>query len=32
MKDNDFLNADKARDGNGYAVFGSVVTAMTRPA
>jgi peptidyl-prolyl cis-trans isomerase A (cyclophilin A) len=28
VKDNDFLNADKARDGNGYAVFGKVVSGM----
>jgi peptidyl-prolyl cis-trans isomerase A (cyclophilin A) len=28
VKDNDFLNADKARDGNGYAVFGRVVEGM----
>jgi peptidyl-prolyl cis-trans isomerase A (cyclophilin A) len=28
VKDNDFLNADKARDGNGYAVFGKVISGM----
>jgi len=28
VKDNEFLNADKARDGNGYAVFGKVVSGM----
>ena len=28
VKDNDFLNADKARDGNGYTVFGRVVDGM----
>jgi peptidyl-prolyl cis-trans isomerase A (cyclophilin A) len=28
VKDNDFLNADRARDGNGYAVFGKVVSGM----
>lgn len=28
LKDNEFLNADKARDGNGYAVFGKVVKGM----
>jgi peptidyl-prolyl cis-trans isomerase A (cyclophilin A) len=28
VKDNDFLNQDKARDGNGYAVFGKVVQGM----
>jgi cyclophilin family peptidyl-prolyl cis-trans isomerase len=28
VKDNDFLNQDKARDGNGYAVFGKVVEGM----
>ena len=28
VKDNEFLNADKARDGNGYAVFGRVVDGM----
>ena len=28
VKDNEFLNADKARDGNGYAVFGRVVEGM----
>jgi peptidyl-prolyl cis-trans isomerase A (cyclophilin A) len=28
VKDNAFLNADKARDGNGYAVFGKVVSGM----
>jgi peptidyl-prolyl cis-trans isomerase A (cyclophilin A) len=28
VKDNDFLNAAKARDGNGYAVFGKVVSGM----
>jgi peptidyl-prolyl cis-trans isomerase A (cyclophilin A) len=28
VKDNDSLNADKARDGNGYAVFGKVVKGM----
>ena len=28
VKDNDFLNADQARDGNGYAVFGKVVSGM----
>jgi peptidyl-prolyl cis-trans isomerase A (cyclophilin A) len=28
LKDNEFLNADKARDGNGYAVFGKVVSGM----
>lgn len=27
-KDNDFLNAEKARDGNGYAVFGKVVEGL----
>ncbi|HEV7915777.1 MAG TPA: peptidylprolyl isomerase [Albitalea sp.] len=27
-KDNEFLNADKARDGNGYAVFGKVISGM----
>jgi peptidyl-prolyl cis-trans isomerase A (cyclophilin A) len=26
--DNDFLNADRARDGHGYAVFGKVVSGM----
>ena len=26
VADNDFLNADRAQDGNGYAVFGRVVT------
>ena len=25
VADNDFLNADRAQDGNGYAVFGRVV-------
>ena len=28
VKNNDFLNADQARDGNGYAVFGKVVAGM----
>ena len=28
VKDNDFLNADKARDGNGYTVFGKVISGM----
>jgi peptidyl-prolyl cis-trans isomerase A (cyclophilin A) len=28
VKDNPFLDADKARDGNGYAVFGKVVSGM----
>ena len=28
VKDNDFLNAANARDGNGYAVFGRVVAGM----
>jgi peptidyl-prolyl cis-trans isomerase A (cyclophilin A) len=28
VKDNDFLNAANARDGNGYAVFGKVVSGM----
>ena len=28
VKDNEFLNADKARDGNGYAVFGKVISGM----
>src|SRR5438093_5058773 len=28
VKDNDFLNAANARDGNGYAVFGRVVPGM----
>jgi peptidyl-prolyl cis-trans isomerase A (cyclophilin A) len=28
VKDNDFLDASKARDGNGYAVFGKVVSGM----
>ena len=28
MKDNEFLDAEKARDGNGYAVFGKVVSGM----
>jgi peptidyl-prolyl cis-trans isomerase A (cyclophilin A) len=28
LKDNDFLNAAAAADGNGYAVFGKVVTGM----
>jgi peptidyl-prolyl cis-trans isomerase A (cyclophilin A) len=28
LKDNDFLNAAKSRDGNGYAVFGKVVAGM----
>ena len=28
VKDNDFLNQDKSRDGNGYAVFGKVVEGM----
>ena len=28
VKDNDFLNAANSRDGNGYAVFGKVVTGM----
>ena len=28
VKDNDFLNKEKARDGNGYTVFGKVVAGM----
>jgi len=28
VKDNDFLNQEKSRDGNGYAVFGKVVEGM----
>ena len=28
VKDNDFLNAARAADGNGYAVFGKVVSGM----
>jgi len=28
VKDNDFLNAANSRDGNGYAVFGKVVSGM----
>ena len=28
VKDNDFLNAAQARDGNGYTVFGKVVSGM----
>jgi peptidyl-prolyl cis-trans isomerase A (cyclophilin A) len=28
VKDNDFLNQEKARDGNGYAVFGKVIEGM----
>ncbi len=28
LKDNDFLNAAQSRDGNGYAVFGKVVSGM----
>jgi len=28
VKDNDFLNAARSRDGNGYAVFGKVVAGM----
>lgn len=28
VKDNDFLNAEQSRDGNGYAVFGKVVSGM----
>lgn len=28
VKDNPFLDADKARDGNGYTVFGKVVSGM----
>jgi peptidyl-prolyl cis-trans isomerase A (cyclophilin A) len=28
VKDNDFLNQDKSRDGNGYAVFGKVIEGM----
>ena len=28
MKDNEFLNAAASRDGNGYAVFGKVVSGM----
>ena len=28
LKDNEFLNAEKARDGNGYAVFGKVISGM----
>lgn len=28
VKDNDFLNAAQSRDGNGYAVFGKVVSGM----
>jgi len=28
VKDNDFLNQAQARDGNGYAVFGKVVSGM----
>jgi peptidyl-prolyl cis-trans isomerase A (cyclophilin A) len=28
VKDNDFLNAEQSHDGNGYAVFGKVVSGM----
>jgi peptidyl-prolyl cis-trans isomerase A (cyclophilin A) len=28
VKDNDFLNAARAQDGNGYAVFGKVISGM----
>jgi peptidyl-prolyl cis-trans isomerase A (cyclophilin A) len=28
VKDNDFLNAAQSRDGNGYAVFGKVISGM----
>jgi len=28
VKNNDFLNAEQSRDGNGYAVFGKVVSGM----
>ncbi len=28
VQNNDFLNADQSRDGNGYAVFGTVVSGM----
>ena len=28
VKDNDFLNAEQSRDGNGYTVFGKVVSGM----
>jgi peptidyl-prolyl cis-trans isomerase A (cyclophilin A) len=28
VKDNEFLNAAKSQDGNGYAVFGKVVSGM----
>jgi peptidyl-prolyl cis-trans isomerase A (cyclophilin A) len=28
VKDNEFLNAAKSQDGNGYAVFGKVVAGM----
>jgi peptidyl-prolyl cis-trans isomerase A (cyclophilin A) len=28
VKDNDFLNAANSRDGNGYAVFGKVISGM----
>jgi peptidyl-prolyl cis-trans isomerase A (cyclophilin A) len=28
VKDNDFLNAARSRDGNGYAVFGKVIAGM----
>jgi len=28
VKDNNFLNAEQSRDGNGYAVFGKVVSGM----
>jgi peptidyl-prolyl cis-trans isomerase A (cyclophilin A) len=28
LRDNDFLDAAKSRDGNGYAVFGKVITGM----
>ncbi len=28
VKDNDFLNAASSRDGNGYAVFGKVISGM----
>jgi peptidyl-prolyl cis-trans isomerase A (cyclophilin A) len=28
VKDNDFLNQSQARDGNGYAVFGKVISGM----
>jgi peptidyl-prolyl cis-trans isomerase A (cyclophilin A) len=28
LKDNDFLNASNSRDGNGYAVFGRVLSGM----